>query len=473
MLVIPQIQEFSKPKSALKENAKVFTVRFESNWRNLQASCKEVRLSKEISLGQGSEKQGFIKELESCLEALGLESLSSICEKYHRDHKNVFQMRDFLDEILMIKPEQLKKLAKLHSEVVQVNPGEVQESCYRGIVQFFEDPEIKNSDRIEVGHLLMMLSQLAIDVVGLKTIFNQFGTLTLEKIDEILEIQNPDNIIQHENKIDEALESIVMLQNSLSKHDSNLVDLKLWNNTLSRQRRDVLKWMLVNTSEGIQGSRERMHKAMRGLKAWGEWKILCRYDQRAESAMGDEKFSTVISQVREQLQVFCHGFANLCDSIENLTDKENSCISLYCQELLSELQVSLDNILAGEGLHQNLKKTLQKLKMRTQSLLSKVKIQLNQEIVELKELPEVFQRRLLYLSYEIPRILARGNSKEIKNMALLVNFNYRLTKILMTKSKYDHLSEAQKERLTSILQNRTTKVVQSSTELVRMMMPAK
>jgi hypothetical protein len=395
------------------------------------------------------------------------------CDQFWLKQQNKIELKGFLDEILMLKPNQLKTLAKLHSDVVQVDPGEVQKSCYRGIVQYFDNTEIKNSDRIEAGHFVMMLSQLAIDVVGLKTIFCQYGPLTIERVDEILEIQKPENINQHQNQIDETLETILLLQKSLSKNDSNLVDLKLWTNTLSRQRRDVLKWMLVNTSEGIQGGRERLQSAMRGLKAWGEWKLLCRYDQRAESSMGDESFASVLSHVKEQIQEFCEGFNQLFDSMESVQSRGCSGISLYCQELLGELQIALDNILSGDGIHQNLKKALQKLKMRSQNLMTKTKNQLNSEIEEIKGLPEIFQRRVLYLSYEVPRILSRGNSKEIKNMALLVNFNYRLSKILMTKAMYKNLSEDQKARVTNILQNRTTKIVQNSTELVRMMMPAK
>jgi len=470
VISIVQVQDLARPRSALTEHAFEFIQQFEFGWKNISKLSKNFLLSQPFLFGNQT-TPGFLHELSLCYKTLKLESLSLRVKQLCDSKSQRISLEEFIKDILKLNPEQLKRIAKMHHEVVQTDLGEVPLKEYRGIVSCFDGHEGKSQDRVEAGHLMMMLSQSATQILAVKKIFYAFAPLTLEKIDELLEIETPSRINQYRKDLDDSLETINLLQGALKEHNSDLLDLNAWKVRMSFQKRSILKRMLHDSNhEGLSGN-SRMLSAMRAFKAWSEWRLLCRFDKEAERMSKEASFSKSYQQVHHKLIAFSEQFLTLLEAMESMLNEGISGISLYCNDLLMELRSVYATLLGLDHLDLSFRKLAQRVQSKLNLMYQKIKNHLDAELDELKELPESFQRRLLFLSYEVPRVLFRGNPKEIKNMALVVSYNYRLAKILMKKSAFQNLTEQKKDRITHLLQSKTTRIVKKASLLVKKMTP--
>lgn len=470
MISLTQIQTVACPRSSILEHAEDFIQKFNTSWGELTGNNKSLRLSKSFILEECN-GSSFYQDLSLCFKKHQLNKLSVLFDEFWDKKSNVIDFNKVLDQILELNADQLKNLSTFHSNIVQSDVDHLPDESFRDVIEHFDGSLHNPNDRVEAGHLIMLLSQYAREVLLLKNIFNKFKPLTLGKIDELLEFPKSATDSKFQSDVDDSLEVVSSIQTCLKEHESKLIEIKVWCNKLSRQKRDILKLMMQSVSLTIKSSSDRMKKAIRAFKAWGEWKVLCRYDVKAESSIEDSSFLEAMNTVKDQLHSYSQRFMVMLDAMDVILNKGVSGISLYCQELLNELKSVFGSVLEQGDLALSLKKMLQKIQLKIQSIGHKIKNHLEYEIEEVRDLPENLQRRVLYLSYEVPRILARGYSNEIKNMALVVNFNYRLAKLQMGKKAYDHLDQATKDSLTKLLQNRTTKIVQNSSELVRLMVP--
>ena len=81
--------------------------------------------------------------------------------------------------------------------------------------------------------------------------------------------------------------------------------------------------------------------------------------------------------------------------------------------------------------------------------------------------PEIIRRRIKYFGTEIPRVLCRGNAKEVKYMTIAVNFSYKNIEHSIRSSISASVDEDKFQSLCALIKKKYTEVVHNATQMIK------
>ncbi|MBF0198397.1 MAG: hypothetical protein HQL32_11830 [Planctomycetes bacterium] len=434
----------------------------------LHSNCKGAPVSPSYFNGKGG-KNGFLGDLLECLNDQGLGAISRGMNPKLQDDSTL-PIKDFLIGMSTLSITQLKNLSQFYMKMGgdKMNEDRFPPECQK-IAGYFSSHSKATNDSAEAGRLILILSDFARAVVKIKKTIEDYLPKTTGYIDFVCARMQQDNVKSTALTItDQVRKAVDFLVGHFKDYSFPLSEIKKILVRLKRQKRELLKVIIEKSGDFMSNSNQQIVSAGRMIWTWMDWEVLCQSDSTANDAIKDDVFAKKLSQFKMNLTLNLTVLNMLTNElIANVFAKQR--ISPYFFSIVSEAEERVSQALSSKiYIDPNIRMTLKKLIINIKNLKGPLMKGLERDQKEFASLPDIIRKRIQYFSIEIPKVLCRGDAKEVKYMTIAVNHSYKNIEASLRRSISDQVEQTKIESLCNLIKKRYTEVVTHATRMIKL-----
>lgn len=395
----------------------------------------------------------FIGVLVKWCEREGLDSLSI---KLHTWQSSPHvAMTSVVDELLLLKIEDLLKLTLIHRNVVMGDQEGLTQAFCLPLLSFLSDACSKQQ-RLCCGQFLFALAHAATCVRELKKGMVDMRPVTLGKIEGILDrVESSGAELLAGDMLKDVLDSIHLMTDPISEFKRSMEEVRRWSMDLQRHKAYFVGRSLESCLKGLKSLGKGVYQTLSAIELWmdiqvGRWV--------APLGLKDEVGETMI-EIQVIILKRLDEFESLLKNIKVMPTYSLRGIAIFFLETVTRHEdLYRKSIQSGlfrdPAIHNRFKLLMQSMA----DVKLKLSIVVQQEKSETSLYPDFFKQQLRYFQFEVPEIVMRGNRGELRNLAHLM------------RHCYDGLSSDKRQSTKiepKVMKNHYTEVVVNSTALLR------
>jgi hypothetical protein len=365
-------------------------------------------------------------------------------------------------KLQLLNSEQLQFVSQLlvnakMSPSSDVDAGVVNTSLH----DYLESDGLLKSERVKAGVHLMLLSEMAREILGIKKLCSEHQPLILDVLEQFSER------LRDEDLNSEKCLSALLHQYEVTKEFkgvfkgklSQLCEVGSWLRSLNKLSREAMAVLINVCSRVLIKSKDSCEAFRVGLKVWTESEALKVEDRSFAQLWTNLSFAKANSDLKEMVMVRMGEVECLLGIIRAKSPDKLKGLSpylldvLYRHEKLYRKSAGLDLLLDRE-----MRVSFKMLSLEIAQLKPKLSRVHHLELLELESQPLQVKGQLSYFQGQVPEVMFRSNGREVQSMSKTLGYCYR---------QIPNRIDDDDSNLKDVAQNMLTETVTNTTALVR------
>jgi hypothetical protein len=396
----------------------------------------------------------FTKVLRETLVVVGCEVLLDGLEKP--------SAKSCWPKLQMMTTEQLKMISQLLVESTISSLKDEQGSIVHvKLHDYLGSDQLLKSEKIRAGVHLMLLSEMARELLAIKRLCTQHQPLILDALDCFSE-----KFQGHELNSEKCLSSLLQ-QYKVTKELKGMFKGKLsqvwevgsWLRRIQKSSRQILMTLNRISSKILKRSKDSFDAFWVAIKVWTESEALREEDKIFAQLWVNLSFAKANSDIKQMIMIRMKEVECLLGIIKSKSSDKLKGLSSYLldtlhrHEKLYRKSAGLDLLLSRE-----MRVSFNMLSLEIAQLRPKLSRVHHLELLEIQPQPLKIKGQLSYFQGQIPEVMFRSNGREVKSMSKTLGFCYRrIPKVLSKESTM--LRDSAQVMLTDIVTNATALVL--------------
>ena len=433
----------------LEQRAEVFKELFEEKVHALDVLLTQRGM---FTLGQSFSLE-FTKALKKTLSSSGCESLL--------DRIDEPSAKACWPKLQMMTMEQLKFISQLLVDSTSSSSCDQEGSVtHMTMHEYLNNPRLIKMEKVQAGVHLMLLSEMARELMSIKKLCTEHQPLILDALDRFSE-----KLVEGDLNSERCLASLMHqyeiareLKGLFKGRLSQLWEVGSWVRRIQKSSRQLLMTLNRACAQALRQSKNSCEAFWVSINVWTESEALREEDKTFAQLWINLSFAKANSDLKQMVLARMKEVECLLDIIKAKPADKLKGLSSYLLDILHRHEklyrksAGLDLLLSRD-----MRVSFKMLSLEIAQLKPKLSRVYHLELLELESQPLKVKGQLSYFQGQVPEVMFRSNGREVQAMSKTIGFCYlRLPKVLNREDTT--IREMAQKMLTEIVTNTTVLV---------------
>jgi hypothetical protein len=395
----------------------------------------------------------FFKALELTLKEGACESLLFRVE--------AASVKTCWPKLQVMTEEQLRFMESLARVTSLGDEGSVPAKSFEALYSFFHSSKRSKQERMEAGASILLLSELARELLDVKSLCrgHQVGILeALDKFAQKLETSESDYLsLEGVSEVREKHGAIKRLKGVIASGFEQLWDCGVWLRRLQKCSRQLLRSLTRITVKVFEGLKHCLDFPLHGIEVLMDLEKLKREDQRFANEWTRISFAKANTDLKHLVNERMQEIEQLMELVKVSSAERLKGLSAYLLDLFQRHEKlyrksSQVDLLLNRDMRTRFKMLAAEM--------SKLKVKLSRvhhlELQSMEQQPLKLKGQITYFKNQIPEVMLRGNGREVQLMSKTLGYCYRRIPKILDEDR--NVAQSAQEMLTEIVVNSTSLV---------------